>query len=193
MLPTLRTRRLVLRPARSADLEALWRLLAEPEVRRYLCDDLVLAQEQVEVLLAGALAHADAGLGLWMIRAGEAAPIGCVGLQPISDAAAAVAPVLAGEVEPLVALGPACWRQGFATEALAAVLAHAFHVLRLPRVVALVDLPNAASHRLLERLGFRPLGEVAGPCNRLRAYERGSGSAGPSCSVFGVDAGQFPD
>jgi ribosomal-protein-alanine N-acetyltransferase len=172
MLPILRTRQLELRSARSDDLEALWGLLTQPEVRRYLCDDVVLTREQVGALLAESLTHADAGLGLWMIQADEVRPIGCVGLQPVSGAAATIAPGLAGEVEPLVALVPTCWRRGFATEALAAVLTYGFGVLRLPRVVALVDLPNTASHRLLQRLAFRTLGEIAGSRHRLRVHKR---------------------
>lgn len=170
MQPVLRTPRLALHPVLAGDADGLGRLLREPEVRRYLCDDAVLAPEQVEALVADALALAPAGLGLWTIRTDAPAPIGCVGLQPVSGAAAAADPALAGEVEPVVALAPAFWGRGYAAEALGAVLAHGFGALRLPRVVALVDLPNTASHRLLARLGFRPLREVPGARHPLRSY-----------------------
>ena len=50
---------------------------------------------------------------------------------------------------------PDHWGRGFATEALAAVLERAFAVHRLERVEADVDPDNAASLRLLARLGFR--------------------------------------
>lgn len=50
---------------------------------------------------------------------------------------------------------PEVWGQGFASEALAAVLDRAFAIHRLPRALADVDPRNTASIRLLERLGFR--------------------------------------
>ncbi len=45
--------------------------------------------------------------------------------------------------------------QGYATEAIRAVLAYAFETLSLHRVIATVDCRNAPSFRLLERVGMR--------------------------------------
>src|SRR5215831_710616 len=45
--------------------------------------------------------------------------------------------------------------QGFATEAVAALLTYLFTTVDLHRVVAIVDARNAASVALLERLGMR--------------------------------------
>lgn len=45
-------------------------------------------------------------------------------------------------------------RQGFATEAVEAVLGHAFVTLSIHRLEALVALDNAASQRVVEKLGF---------------------------------------
>jgi RimJ/RimL family protein N-acetyltransferase len=45
--------------------------------------------------------------------------------------------------------------QGFATEAVTALLAWAFPTFDLHRVIAVVDVENAASVALLERLGMR--------------------------------------
>ena len=50
---------------------------------------------------------------------------------------------------------PDVWGQGFAREALVPVLDRAFRVHRLGAVDADVDPRNAASLRLLDRLGFR--------------------------------------
>jgi RimJ/RimL family protein N-acetyltransferase len=46
------------------------------------------------------------------------------------------------------------WGKGYATEAGAALLHHAFADLKLNRVEALVALENTASHRVVEKLGF---------------------------------------
>jgi RimJ/RimL family protein N-acetyltransferase len=52
-------------------------------------------------------------------------------------------------------LHPDAWGMGYAQEALQAILERAFKVHRLPSVEADVDPRNAASLRLLTRLGFQ--------------------------------------
>ncbi len=47
------------------------------------------------------------------------------------------------------------WGQGFATEAVGALLRFCFEDLNLHRLTAYTDVRNASSRRLLERLGFR--------------------------------------
>lgn len=49
---------------------------------------------------------------------------------------------------------PECWGQGYATEAVQAVVAYGLEVLKLPRIVAETQLANIRSRRLLERLGL---------------------------------------
>jgi RimJ/RimL family protein N-acetyltransferase len=171
MQPTLRTARLTLLPAEDGDLDALWALWTDPDVRRYLFDDVALSRDQAADTLAGARALAPRGLGLWVVRA-AAAPAtvaGCAALLPVG-AAAAFDPTLAGLVEPLVALHPACWGRGYATEALGALVGHAVGALRLPALAGVTDVPNDASDRMLRRAGFVPVGECDGPRHRLRTY-----------------------
>jgi RimJ/RimL family protein N-acetyltransferase len=57
-------------------------------------------------------------------------------------------------------LDPAHWRQGFATEAAAAMVDFAFRDLRVHRVWAACLADNEASWRLLERLHFRREGRL---------------------------------
>ena len=47
-----------------------------------------------------------------------------------------------------------CWRQGFATEAAAAVLRHALGPMKLNRIEATCMVPNEASARVLAKLGL---------------------------------------
>jgi RimJ/RimL family protein N-acetyltransferase len=82
-------------------------------------------------------------------------------------------------IEIVVALGPTFWGKGYAAEAGGAVLHHAFATLGLSQVVALVDAPNAASHRLMRRLGFRPAGACPGPRHPLEAYALTAAERGP--------------
>jgi RimJ/RimL family protein N-acetyltransferase len=50
--------------------------------------------------------------------------------------------------------------KGYATELAGEVLQHAVDALGLDYVIATVDIPNVASIRVLEKLGFRPEGQI---------------------------------
>jgi RimJ/RimL family protein N-acetyltransferase len=61
-------------------------------------------------------------------------------------------------------LAEAAWGHGYATEAAAAVLTWAFATLDLNRVQAETDTRNAASARVLEKLGFVHEGTLREDC-----------------------------
>ena len=87
------------------------------------------------------------GFGWFVIEEAEGgAPIGMCGL-------------IRRDTLPDVDLGfaflPEAWGQGLAREAAAAVLDHARDAFRLRRVLAITDPENAASIRVLERIGMR--------------------------------------
>jgi ribosomal-protein-alanine N-acetyltransferase len=168
--PRLVTARTALVPVELADLDVLWALWDDPEVRRYLFDDQPVSRARAAEVLAACLAERARGLGLWTIRPQTAAEtiVGCAGLMPTS--VAAYDPAMAGLVEPIVALAPAWWRRGFAVEVVRALVHHAFHALGLARLSAATDVPNEASHRMLVRTGFVPQRECDGPYYRTRTY-----------------------
>ena len=167
---TLMTARLFLRPATDADLDGLWEIWRDPDVRRYLFDDIPVSRERANEVLTDSLAMAEQGLGLWSVRlANTPTIIGCAGLMEAS-AAAEFNPALEGSVEPIVAFSPRHWHRGYAQEALEALIAYAFSTLGLSRLAAVNDVPNEASDRLVRRLGFAPTGECDGPRHRLRTY-----------------------
>jgi RimJ/RimL family protein N-acetyltransferase len=55
-------------------------------------------------------------------------------------------------------IGPPAWGLGYATEAAAAVSDHAFADPALGAIETGVQVDNPASRRVLEKLGFRPVG-----------------------------------
>ena len=171
-LPGFETPRLTLAPAGLDDVDAIWAVWRDPEVRRYLFDDQPVPRERVvEILVERALPQASDGFGLWVARVRGAAPIvGAVGLLPVDDAIVAYDARLAGGVEPVASFAPAAWDHGFATEALEPLLHHGFTECGLEEIVAVVDVPNERSHRLVRRLGFAAVGESPGPCYRMRIY-----------------------
>lgn len=63
------------------------------------------------------------------------------------------------------------WRQGIAYEAAAALIQHA-RGMGFCRVIAMCDSENAASYRLMEKLGMRRVGVTGGRKNRSMDEER---------------------
>ena len=90
------------------------------------------------------------GYAQWRVseRAGDRL-VGIAGLQPLDGGP---------DVELTYALEPSSWGAGYATEAGAAALAYAFADAGLERVVGIAKPENAASVRVLEKLGMRALG-----------------------------------
>jgi ribosomal-protein-alanine N-acetyltransferase len=143
-----------LRAIQSSDGDALHTIFTEPGVRRFLFDDAVLTREQTQ-------AHVDAATGphAWVICDSHGV-VGFVSLR------------LTGEDrELMIAIAEGIWGRGLAHDAAVAAMRHGFEQLGLKRILATVDLPNGRSHKLMNRLGFMPIGESDGPKYRLRHYE----------------------
>jgi ribosomal-protein-alanine N-acetyltransferase len=173
MQPRFVTARLRLTPAGDEDVDALWALWTEPLVRQFLWDDVVIERDRARDTVRQSAALASQGLGLWTIfLATDGTLVGCAALSPASSAAEYYPP-FAGAIEPLIALAPAHWGRGYAHEALTTLIAYATDTLQLDRVVAVTDVPNDASDRLLRRTGFVWCAETDGPRYRLRHYTYG--------------------
>ncbi len=136
----IRTERLLLRPFRADDLDALHAMYSDPQVMRYWDRPADGDPEKTRASLDGFLREApDEHLEYAVERDG----------------------VLIGRVamfrryEIGYMFAPAHWGAGLATEALQALVAAAF--ARFPEADALtaeIDPRNTASARLLQRLGF---------------------------------------
>ncbi len=59
------------------------------------------------------------------------------------------------EIEIAYLIAGTHWRKGFASEAVEAIVRHAFGVLGLSRLIALIDKNNVASIRTPKRAGLR--------------------------------------
>ncbi len=146
----LHTRRCVLRQWQDRDLAPWAAMNADPEVRRYFSAPLTTEQAAHEAALCRN-AIAQRGWGLWALEVpGEFAFAGFVGLNvPHFDAPFVPA------VEIGWRLPRAAWGRGYATEAAQAALEFAFTQLKLAEVVAMAVPTNAASLRVMQRLGMR--------------------------------------
>jgi len=65
-----------------------------------------------------------------------------------------------GDVELAYRLARSSWGQGLATEAARTLVAYAFEIVRLQKVVAVTYPDNRASQRVLEKVGFAPRGLI---------------------------------
>jgi [ribosomal protein S5]-alanine N-acetyltransferase len=145
------TPRLFLRPLDRSDAVALHAIVIHPQVRRFLCDDQILPDQEVAGWVEESLAlFQQHGFGLWgMFLASDLQRlIGFCGFWYFHTPP---------ELELAYGLAFDCWRQGLATEAARAMLHYGFHTLKFDRIAASTDVPNIASQRVLERLGMIPV------------------------------------
>jgi len=144
----LATARLTLRELGEEDAEFILGLLNEPSFLQYIGDRGVRSLDDARAYIRKGpqASYASFGFGLWLVsEAAGGASIGICGLlkrETLED------------VDLGFAFRPAFWGQGFALEAARAVLAYGQSAFGLQRVVAVVQPDNAASLRVLERLGF---------------------------------------
>jgi RimJ/RimL family protein N-acetyltransferase len=143
--------RLVLRPFQEADIEPFAAYRSDPEIARYQSWEPPVTLEQATRFVDD-MKNARPGVqGEWYQWAVERkATAGLIG-----DCAFQIMAPDPRQAEIGFTFAPAYQGQGFATEAVARLLAYLFGDLGLHRVVAITDAENLAAARLLERLGLR--------------------------------------
>ncbi|QWP77441.1 GNAT family N-acetyltransferase [Lysobacter sp. K5869] len=153
-MPTIQTERLTLRELAAGDAGFILELLNEPGFLGGIGDrgvrDLDGALRYIQD--GPAASYARHGYGLWRVELRDGGePIGICGL-------------LRRDTLPEPDLGYAFlqrhWQRGYAVEAGEAVLRYARDALALPQVLAIVSPGNAASIKVLERLGMHAQGTI---------------------------------
>jgi len=145
------TERLLLRPFENGDFEAMLDIHSRPDVARYLYwgprgpEEARKALE--EKVTMSAIEREGDGLALAVVRTDTGEMIGEVTLTWRSEE------YRQGEIGFLI--HPGHGGHGFATEAAEAMLAVGFEQLGLHRIWGSADARNAASAKLMERLGMR--------------------------------------
>jgi RimJ/RimL family protein N-acetyltransferase len=144
----LETERLVLRTASLDDAEFMLRLLNEPSFLQFIGDRGVRTADDARRYIASRLleSYERNGYGLWVVEPkGTGAPIGISGLvkrDTLPDADIGFAFL------------PEHWGRGYAAESALASMRYGLDTLGLPRLLAITNPDNAASIRLLERIGL---------------------------------------
>jgi RimJ/RimL family protein N-acetyltransferase len=145
------TERLLLRPFATTDFEALLAIQSRADVARYLYWDPRTSAEVREALAAKARATAIVSEGDSISLAAELRATG----ELIGDCSLHWTSAEHRQGEIGFVFHPDHHGRGYATEAAEALLGLAFDELRLHRVVGRLEARNAASARVLERLGMR--------------------------------------
>lgn len=145
----LSTPRLLFRRLVMGDLDELYTLYQDEEVRRFTPEGVLSLEETREELEWFQYGHPDhPELGLWAtIHKQSGQFIGRCGLLPWT---------IDGQFEVEVAymLSKDFWGQGFGTEAAQGILAYGFDRLNLSRLICMIDHDNLASIRVAEKIGM---------------------------------------
>jgi ribosomal-protein-alanine N-acetyltransferase len=148
-METLTTARLVLEPLAVADADAMFDVLADPALYRYLDYPPPPSREHVRGVYAR-LAERRSPDGSqhwlnWIARTQDDAPIGFVQATVLPDRSAWIAYLVASAYQ----------GRGYATEAVHAMLDHLVADYGVECFVATVEAEHLRSIGLLRRLGFR--------------------------------------
>jgi ribosomal-protein-alanine N-acetyltransferase len=168
----LTTERLTLRPLSVADALALFAARGDADVMRYWDWPAQTSVEQVENIIADHVPEVADGNVLWWAVAltPDGPAIGECDLSEIDHRHR--------RAEVGFLFNRAYWGNGYAYEAMQAVIAYAFEDLKLERLWARCHAGNAASQRLLMRLGFSKEGTL-----KRHIWRDGEGR---DCEIYGL-------
>jgi RimJ/RimL family protein N-acetyltransferase len=145
----LKTERLIIRRLSSDDADFIVELLNQPSFLQYIGDKGVRnTDDAVRYIQTGPQAsYEQFGFGLYLVELKDSGTsIGMCGLIKRDSLP---------DVDVGFAFLPDYWSRGYAFEAASAVLNYGRENFGLTRIVAITSLDNAASIRLLERIGLR--------------------------------------
>ena len=148
-LPTLETKRLLLRPMRLSDAKDLFDYASDPQVSRHVLWETHQSIAQSRAMLRGALWQYRRGMpSSFAIALKESGRmIGTIGFMWVNT------DHLSAEVG--YSLSRAYWNQGLMTEALRRIIEYGFEELKLNRIEAQHETDNPASGRVMAHVGMR--------------------------------------
>ena len=161
-LPVLDTKRLRLRPLSMRDEKDMYRYASDPAVSRHVLWDAHESPRDTRSALRSAIRQYRSGSpGSFAIeRRSDRRMIGTIGFMWVNTEHRSA--------EVGYSLARDCWNQGYATEALAAVLRFGFDTLRLNRIEAQHETSHPASGRVMQKCGMTYEGTL-----RSRVFNKG--------------------
>jgi len=151
--PLLETPRLRLRSYQATDLAPMLAMWQQPQFYQYLGGKPLPEGEVWMRILRSAGLWPVCGYGYWAVE--EKATGHFIGAVGFADFRRAISPAFGEWPEAGWVLAPHSHGQGYATEAMGAVLAWGDHHFAQSRTVCLIDVANEPSLRLAAKLGYR--------------------------------------
>lgn len=147
----LETKRLVLRKWTNADCDALFEILRDARVAQFIADGKPFTREEVIEFLAWTEKYErENGFCRWkVIEKASGATVGSCGFARPFDL---------DEIELGFLFAPNRWGRGYATEIAAAAVDYGFKKLGFHEIIAMTDVENTASQKVLEKIGFASRG-----------------------------------
>jgi RimJ/RimL family protein N-acetyltransferase len=146
------TPRLVLRPQRASDADAFFPYVSDPELTTMVTWAAHTDIAQTRAWIANGAEELAAGTDIVWTLEHEGKPSGCVGLHSILWAVNAVR-LDRGDLGYWIARP--LWGKGLMTEAVTAAMHWSFETLGLHKLTIGCFEGNAASQRVIEKVGFR--------------------------------------
>ena len=142
------TPRLILRRFTEADAPLILQLNSDPEIIKYVHERVLHTEEEARVIITNIiLPQYEKKLGRWaMFSKADNEFIGWCGLKHLPEK---------GEIDLGYRLNKKCWGKGYATEAAAHTLEYGFNVLQIPLITGKAHVENAASLKILEKVGMK--------------------------------------
>ncbi len=147
MTVRIETARLVLSPYCAEDLDSLFEIHSDPRVGEFTFSPSLRSEAAERYESAEAL-RAVFGAAPWIARTRDRSLVGYGGLLIDTFDPG-------WGVEIAYFLGPEHWGRGYATEIASTAVRFAFEALNLNRLVSFAQPGNAASIRVLEKIGMR--------------------------------------
>ena len=153
----LETKRLLLRHLKADDLDELFRLYSDADIRKYFPEGVLTlagAREELGWHMDAYQQHPQ--LGLWATIHKETGRfIGRCGLLTWEINGVS-------QIEIAYLINKVYWNQGLATEAAQGLLRYGFEKLKLSRMICMMHPDNTASQRVAEKIGMTLEREVNG-------------------------------
>ena len=155
------TPRLIIRSFAAPDIPDYARIVADPQVTKYLADGSPHAHEEAESYIHDVIRRdRESGISRYAVeRKADRDLIGFCGFKELED-----------YVDFGWRYAQHAWGQGYGTEAALAVLDYGLNALKLQSIAVQSFVDNIASLRIIEKLGFQIVEEIECYGNKMVRY-----------------------